>query len=587
MLESLRKLLMRTLGMGSKDSTGDHDSGSDESNSDFRAREYLKEVNEVLNESRKIAKDLGTVDHLLNAPIKLDEMIEGMEDALRLTVRKMPLSKSLDDNERDLRSLAGDPGDLIYRKVRIPKLGIMALVMYIDGLVDTRDLNEHVMEPLAKWQGPIPAQGESVARLFRESIVNVGEISEADTLHEVLDRVMLGDTAILFDGSEKAAIASIKGFEHRAVEAPVSEPSVRGPKESFIEKIRTNTALIRRRLRTPELTFETRVLGRLSKTPVTVGYVRGIANDKIVEEVRRRLARIDIDSVDSTNTIEELIVDAPYSPFPQAKATERPDVVAADLQEGRIVILVDGDPFALVVPSGFVEFIQSAEDYYQNYIASTLTRLLRYVFLNIALFLPSIWIAVTTFHQEMLPTPLLLTIAATRERVPFPAFIEAITLEIAFEVLREAGIRLPRAVGQAVSIVGALIIGEAAVRAGLVSPGLVIVVALTGIASFVIPRFPAAFSLRLLRFPLMFLSAALGLFGMMIGVLAILVHLCSLRTFGVPYLAPLAPTVPGDLKDAAMRAPWWLMRTRPRLVGYKHPTRAESGLRPGSAQGKD
>lgn len=552
-----------------------------------RAREYLKDVNEVLQDSQKIAKDLGTVDHLLTAPIKLDEMVEGMEEALRLTIQKMPLSKSLDDNERDLRNLMGDPGDLVYRKMRIAKLGIRALVTYIDGMVDSRGLNEHVLDPLVTWEGPQPGPGESVSELFKQSIIHAGEVSEADTLHEVMDRVMLGDTAIILDGSEKAVIASIKGFEHRAVEAPDSEPSVRGPKESFIEKIRTNTALIRRRVRNQNLTFETRIIGRVSKTPVTVGYIRGIANDKIVEEVRRRLARIDIDTVDSTNTVEELIIDDPYSPFPQAKATERPDVVAADLQEGKISIMVDGDPFVIVVPSGFIEFMQSAEDYYQNYIASSLIRLLRYVFLNISLFLPSIWIAVTTFHQEMLPTPLLLSIAATRERVPFPAFIEAIMLEIAFEVLREAGVRLPRAVGQAVSIVGALIIGEAAVMAGLVSPGLVIVVAMTGIASFVIPRFPASFSLRLLRFPLMFLSAALGLFGTMIGLLAILVHLSSLRTFGIPYLAPLAPMVPGDMKDAGIRFPWWSMRTRPRLIGYKHPVRGEEGLRPGPTQGKD
>ncbi|OPX87891.1 MAG: Spore germination protein B1 [Pelotomaculum sp. PtaB.Bin013] len=247
--------------------------------------------------------------------------------------------------------------------------------------------------------------------------------------------------------------------------------------------------------------------------------------------------------------------------------------------EGRVAILVDGTPYALTVPFLFVEALQSPEDYYERSLYSSTVRLVRWVSMAISLFAPSLYIAIVTFHHEMLPTALLLSLAAQRETVPFPAFVETIMMEFIFEILREAGIRLPRQAGQAVSIVGALVIGEAAVRAGLVAAGTVILVALTGIASFIFYYYIST-TLRILRFPVMVLAGTLGLYGVICGALAILVHLATLRSFGVPYLSPVAPLNTGDLKDVAVRVPWWAMLRRPRLVGMANPQRAARGLKP-------
>ena len=254
-----------------------------------------------------------------------------------------------------------------------------------------------------------------------------------------------------------------------------------------------------------------------------------------------RLKRIEIDGILESGYIEEMIEDNPYSPFPQIMTTERPDIACSNLLEGRAVILVEGTPFSLIAPISFFSLIQSHEDYYQRFMIGTIIRWLRYLFLGVSLLFPSLYVAILTFHQEMVPAQLLLSMAASREAVPFPAIVEALLMEIAFEALREAGVRLPKQIGSAVSIVGALVIGQAAVQAGLVSAPMVIIVAITGISSFMIPRYVAGIAIRMLRFPIMLLAATLGLLGIMMAIIAIAIHLCTLRSFGVPYLAPLAP----------------------------------------------
>jgi spore germination protein KA len=273
--------------------------------------------------------------------------------------------------------------------------------------------------------------------------------------------------------------------------------------------------------------------------------------------------------------IEELIQDETYTPFPTVYNTERPDVIAAGLLEGRVAILIDGTPFVLLVPALFGQFNQAAEDYYQRADIGTLLRLLRYLSFFIALLGPSLYIAITTFHQEMIPTPLLISLAAQREGVPFPAFIEALVMELTFEILREAGVRLPRAVGQAVSIVGALVIGQAAVEAGIISAAMVIVVSVTAIASFVFPSYNMAISVRILRFGLMGLAASFGLFGITLGLIAIVLHLCSLRSFGIPYMSPFAPFILADQKDMLFKVPLWGMFSRPRLISQKNVIREQ------------
>lgn len=490
------------------------------------------------------------------------------------------ISPELSVNRERIKAAFGDSADLILRDLETGAQGkISALVVHIDGLVDKRQVTEAVIEQITdidhKWDSARQAYAD-----LRDRLLSASGVREVDSLDKFITRVASGDSGVLIDGIAKGLVCDTPGWEHRSVDEPTTEATIRGSKEGFVESLRTNTSLLRRRITGPKLWIEEMKIGRISKTGVAIAYVSGVANDKIVEEVRNRLRRIDVDAIHESGHIEEYIEDAPVSPFPTILRTERPDKVTGALLEGRVAILTDGTPFVLIVPATFTMFLTSPEDYYERYFIASALRLLRIASFFISLTLPSLYVAVTTFHQEMLPTPLILSIAAQREGIPFPAMVEAMIMEFIFEILREAGVRLPRVIGPAVSIIGALVLGEAAMRAGLASPAMVMVVAFTGIASFATPVFSLAAGVRLFRFPLVVLAGSLGLFGVVAGMFALLIHLTALRSFGVPFLEPLAPVVFSDLKDALIRAPWWALRTRPELVGRKSPTRQAPGLRP-------
>jgi spore germination protein KA len=368
---------------------------------------------------------------------------------------------------------------------------------------------------------------------------------------------------LLFHGCPNAIVAATKGGETRGVTETSTQSVVRGPKEAFSESIRTNTALIRRKIKNPKLWLEERVIGEVSQTQVGIMYIKDLANPEIVQEVRNRLDRIKIDGILESGYIEDLIQDGVWTPFPTVFNTERPDAIAAGLLEGRVAIIVDGTPFVLLVPVVFVSLLQSAEDYYERFDIGSFLRILRFCSFFIALLLPSIYVAVATFHQELLPNTLMLHLAAQREGVPFPPIVEAFIMEIVFEVLREAGVRMPAAVGRTISIVGALVIGQSAVEAGVMSPAMVIIVSFTAITNFVLPAINLAIAVRLLRFVFLILAGTLGMYGISVALLFLVVHLCSLRSFGIPYLKPFAPFIPGEHKDTFFRAPQWAMNTRP------------------------
>ncbi len=500
-------------------------------------------------------------------------------------MEKHAISLDLQENRWEIQAIFENCSDLVIREFSIgAETAVKAMVVYIDGLVDIKIANQHLFKSLMVdiWETPVAENinQKNVAALVKDRLISVGELKESRQLVELADNVLTGEMALFIDGQDKAFLLGIKKWDQRAVEEPATETVVQGPRDGFTESLRTNTSLIRRRIKTTRLKFEAKKVGLLTKTDICIAYIQGLVPDELVEEVRQRISRINVDSILESGYIEELIEDEAFTPFSLINKTERPDKVAADLLEGRVAIIVDTTPFVLIVPATYPQMLQSPEDYYIRSIFSSFIRILRFVNLNVALLLPSLYVAVVTFHQEMLPTPLLLSIAAAREFVPFPAFVEALVMELTFETLREAGVRLPRPFGQAVSIVGALVIGQAAVMAGLVSPAMVIIVSLTAIANFTIPTVAGYLPIRLLRFPLMFLAATLGLFGIMAGVMAILIHLCSLRSFGVPYLSPVAPFSFRDFKDMIFRFPWWAMFTRPRLVGYKEPARQDFHQRP-------
>lgn len=477
------------------------------------------------------------------------------------------IQASLSVNLDIIRQKTGNSSDIVVRQLKMGRdSDIKTAIVYIEGIVDNQSIQEFLLQSMMKDDDKEQLIQQDALDLISEDMMTFGNVSSFSTWDDLFSSLMAGDTLVLVDGIAKALSANTKGGEKRPISESTTQMVVRGPKGAFTESIGTNTSMVRRIIKTPDLWMESLKVGRVTKTDVTLMYIHGIANDQVIEEIRQRLNKIDIDSILESGYIEQLIEDQTMTPFPTIFNTERPDVVAGNLFEGRIAIFVDGTPFVLVAPALFIQFFQSAEDYYVRFDIATSIRLLRILMFIISLIAPATFVAVTTFHQEMVPTTLIVAIAAQREAVPFPGFVEALLMEITFEILREAGIRLPKAIGSAVSIVGALVIGQAAVQASIVSPAMVIIVSITAIASFATPSFDMAISARLLRFLFMIGAAIFGFYGIILILLMMVVHLCSLRSFGVPYMAPIAPFIPVDNGDTFIRLPWWTLRQRPRLI---------------------
>jgi len=494
------------------------------------------------------------------------------------------ISANLEANLKQIKAILNKCSDVVYREfIFAQNEQIRLALIYTDGLADKGQISDQIMKALA-LEVPMVVPGQEITKaraleFIKQRGLCLQQVKETDRLQDIIHAILSGDTVLLVDGHATAIINGARGWEARAITEPVAEPTVRGSRESFVETLRVNTSLIRRRIKSPNLKIEVLKLGKVTDTDVAIAYIEGIVNDKLVAEVKSRLERIKVDAILESGYIEELIEDNPWSLFPTVNHSEKPDRVAAMLLEGRVAILVDGTPFVLTVPNLFVEYLHAPEDYYERFLFTSTVRLLRFFAMIVSLTLPGLYIAVNSFHYELLPTTLLLNFVAQHEGVPFPVFVEVLVMELTFEILREAGIRLPRPIGQAVSIVGALVIGEAAVQAGLVAAATVITVAFTGIASFTF-AYSASIAFRLLRFTLMVLSASMGLFGLICGLAVIGIHLCTLRSFGVPYLSPIAPTTGVDLKDVVFRVPWWAMFSRPRLIARQDQKRQEQGLKP-------
>ncbi|MFC5703092.1 spore germination protein [Cohnella faecalis] len=495
-----------------------------------------------------------------------------------------PVGMDVNANVRWIREKLGDSRDLVVRTLSEAgtKKAHTAFV-FLGTMVDEQIVNQVVLQPLLDLlygQHKQPSPSERF-HLVRNHALPVGQVLEQRSLDEILKQILLGNSILFIAGHPAALIAGTTGGESRSVEEPSSQTVIRGPKESFTENFKTNLSLIRRRLKSQKLRIEYREIGTETMTNVAMIYMEGIAQDGIVREVRSRLDRIDTDAILESGYIEEFIQDETFTFFPTMQNTERPDAIAAGLLEGQVALVVDGTPFVLIMPATFTKFFQSSEDYYQRFDVATFLRLIRYGAFFVSMLLPSLYIAVTTFHQEMLPTSLLISLAAQREGVPFPALFEAFLMEITFEVLREAGVRMPRVIGPAISIVGALVLGQAAVQAGLVSAAMVIVVSFTAIANFVIPSLNMSIAARLIRFVMMLLGGTLGLFGIMSGLMVLLTHLVAMRSFGVPYFSPFAPFIWSNWKDVFIRVPQWAMNKRPRgIAARSNLTRQAKGQKP-------
>ncbi|HHY28468.1 MAG TPA: spore germination protein [Desulfitobacterium dehalogenans] len=493
-------------------------------------------------------------------------------------VQSGPLGNSLQENLQSLKQVFDLCADISFREFEINAgKPIPAALIYFKGITDAKRISEQMLEPIMyvapELRDDCQSMDDKTIHYVRNRLSTAASVETTQDIGEVTKGILDSKVALLMDGVSSALLMDAPGGKTRTLAEPDSEPVVRGPKDGFVESLSTNIMLLRRRIRTSLLKMETLEIGDLSRTQIAVCYVQGIANDKIVEEVKTRLKRIKIDGILASGYIEEMIQDEPISNFPLIFTTERPDRVAGCLLEGRVAIIVDNTPVSLVVPCTFSSLLQASEDYYITAEFSTFVRILRFIGLNFSLMLPALTVAVFSFHQELIPLPLLATVAGARQELPLPVFMEILAMEITFELLREAGVRLPKTIGQAISTVGGIVIGQAAVNAGFVSPLSVIVVALTAISSFTIPNYPAGTSIRILRFFLLVSSAVLGIVGIMFALMLILFHLTSLRSFGVPYLSPFAPYSPRDFKDSIIRVPWWAMITRPRLYEGKEPER--------------
>ncbi|WP_168121522.1 spore germination protein [Paenibacillus sp. HB172176] len=472
------------------------------------------------------------------------------------------LDKDLSRNLMSIKNSLHGSAELIIREMiaesDVDSVQCRMAVLYMDGLADRLIINEYILQPLLAWK-PVTGSPAEVS-----GKISTGAILRSNSMEEALEHLINSSTIILIDGFEEVIIICTEGWEHRAVSAPATESSILGPQDSFNEVLRVNTALLRRRIKDSRLVVATEHAGKRSKTCVTVMYLEDVVNPKMVDEVKRRLDEFDGDMLVDSSQLAEILEDQPWSPFPQIAYTERVDRTAAAIMEGRVAVLVDGTPFALYMPITFAETMFSNDDYYTKFYFATFIRWIRVLALIIALLLPSIYIAVSSFHQEMVPTELMIMMAANRTGVPFPTLVEAFLIETTFELLREASIRMPGSFGQTIGIVGALVIGQAAVQANLIGPVLTVIVSFTAIGSFVIPSYQSALALRMLRFPMMILAGTMGLFGIIVGCSLILIHMVRIHSFGIPYMTAFTPDKLGEIDDSLLlKKPGFLQLRRP------------------------
>ena len=454
--------------------------------------------------------------------------------------------------------------DIIFRDFMLIAKGKQyhALLIFIDGMVNTEIMNEFILEPLMmrnrnnlfdssqnKVISEAVANNITVRKVKKFNLANYissclvpqNAIKQVSYFEDIITGINSGNCALLVDTLNVAFDIEVKGFKQRGIEKPSNEIVIKGPHESFVENIRTNTSLIRRFVNNENLVIENLSLGNITKTKCGVCYVSGLANDDLIAEVKFRLNNLDVDSILSAGQLEQLITDSSNLNIPQLISTERPDKAASYLLDGRVILLVDGSPYAVITPAILSDFLSSPDDKNQKALFSNFTKFIRLIAAFITLLLPGLYIAVTSFHQEILPTELLFSILASRANVPFPIIFELLVLEISFELIREAGLRVPSPIGPTIGIVGALVMGQAAVSAGIVSPILIIVVAITGTASFAIPDYAFGFHLRVYRFAFIFLGYLCGFLGIALGLFIYMVAMCDSKSFGVPYTIGVSP----------------------------------------------
>jgi len=539
------------------------------------------EVSQRPSQTKSSSDPTGGVDPELN--VELRGLVRRLKN-LSLHIDQLEaaggsFSGVLEEDVDMIHCLLGYSDDVFVRTVVLPRSTIRVSAVFFPSLVDPLILDNMVIRHIldADWLGLDQLSSadstRSAAKLSAESLAQrtlpTGAIMALTQPEKAASQVLNGLTAVLFDGLPQALVVDTIGGPKRPVQEPDAESVVRGPREGFTERMRDNLGLLRRRGRDQNLVVKFHSLGTRSRTQIATCYVSDLAGPDLVAEVSKRLDQIHVDSIQDSGQVEEFLRDSTWSPFPLVDSTERPDRAFSALMSGRVVILVDGSPFALMLPTTFPMLLTSPEDYYLAWPFAALLRLVRWVAVPVALLLPALYVALTSFHQGLLPVQLALGIAASRSGVPFPAYLEALLMELTIEVLREAGVRLPGPMGQTITIVGGLVIGQTAVQARLVSQLMVVIVAFTAIATFALPSFNTAFSLRFMRFGFIILASIMGLYGVVLGLVLLTVHAVTITSVGVPYMSGLAPLSVGSLEDTVVRYPATIDEGRPSFLGMQ------------------
>ena len=494
------------------------------------------------------------------------------------------LDKDIEINLEYLKERLNDCDDVIYRRLEIGcEKTIKIAFILIDGLASKDQLSDYVIENLIAEGELDKSNIDDYKNTFLDFIMKEGissaEIKEEKDFEKILNLLMSGETIFLIDGIDTSIIIGSRGWFMRSINEPVTEAIIRGPRDGFTETLRVNTTLVRRRIKDTNFKIKMSKVGRRSQTDVAILYIEDIVDPKLLNEVKKRLDDVDIDAILDSSILEHLIEDNYLSPFPQIENTERPDSVAASLYEGRVALIVDNSPFALVIPATLGTLLNSSEDYYNRWIETSAVMMIRVLAVLISFLAPALYVAITAYHPGIIPTRLIYYLAASRVNVPFPAVVEATIMEITMELIRQAGTRISGPIGSTIGIVGGLIIGQAAVEAGIVSNLLIIVVAITTISTFAIPSYEFASALRLCKFGFIVLAGLMGLYGIMIGIIIMGSHLVIMTSFGTPLTSPYSGlgVEEGDLKDTFVKAPIQRLWLRPGFTNPQNKKRMKSG----------
>lgn len=480
---------------------------------------------------------------------------------------KMPeftrLSTSLQDNKAVFESMFDGCADFIEKDFVIS--GMAASAIMIDNMIDKVALSESIMNPLMSAKQPQAMMSDEDKYVWiRDLVLAAIDEKEVFSVEDCLNILTAGYVIIFFEGIDKSIALGVQGYKFRSIEEPNLEKVLRGSREGFVEPVHINMSLVRRKIRNPNLKFEMFNLGKESKTDICICYIKNIASETVINEVRRRLNSIDIDTVLASGNIQVFFQDHPNSIFQTVGYTERPDTFCGKLNEGRVGMLVDGTPIAIFMPYLFVENFQNMDDYAVGTYYATFTRILKYLSFFISVLVPGLYVAIGSFHQSLLPSNILFTLAQSEEATPFPLILEALMMQVIYEIIREAGLRLPKQFGFAITIVGALIVGQAAVSAGLIGAPMVIIVAVTATTSLVVPTLyePGV----VLRFVFIILAGISGIYGLVIGIAFVALHMCSLKSYDIPYMSPLMPYDLYSMRDVVIRAPWKVLASKKNKV---------------------